>query len=235
VQYDDELDSGLRELWATHESNAPSPSHVEEPDQYNDLEEIESPEAESSPPPPAPRPARGPRGEEEDRPRRRRRRRGRGRREEGAGPPPSAEPSRAHPAAGAEFDELLGDELLAEELPDELSDDEPRIAPPARRDSEGPSRPARSDRDDDRERVPGKRRRRRRRPASTELEKADVIDDLEDELDDPADVGYLSDSERGEGHKRIPTWDDAIGAIVAANIEARSSRPPSRREGRGRR
>jgi hypothetical protein len=89
--------------------------------------------------------------------------------------------------------------------------------------------------DEERERTPGKRRRRRRRPESSSEEKADVVDDLEDELDDPADVDYLSDSDKGEGHKRIPTWDDAVGAIVAANIEARNSRPPPRRDSRGRR
>jgi hypothetical protein len=58
----------------------------------------------------------------------------------------------------------------------------------------------------------------------------------DDDLEGPASVDYLSDADKGEGHKRIPTWDDAIGAIVTANLESRSRNPqPPRREGRGRR
>jgi ribonuclease E len=54
---------------------------------------------------------------------------------------------------------------------------------------------------------------------------ADDVDDAEEEDDEDA---------RLKGHRGIPSWDDAIGFIVGANMEARAKNPTPGRGGRGR-
>ncbi len=106
----------------------------------------------------------------------------------------------------------------------------------------------------------GRRRRRRRRSGerpeegdrSEQPEKEEVVvkseevesdddDDDDDDADDhdsDDDQGNTSrrsrqSDETGDKHRKIPTWSDAIGVVVQANIDSRS-RPPSPRRGRGR-
>jgi ribonuclease E len=68
-------------------------------------------------------------------------------------------------------------------------------------------------------------------------------DDTEFEHDDAEFEHDDGDGEEGDGtssrlsHRAIPTWDQAIGFIIARNMEARAKHPsgPSRRGGKGRR
>jgi ribonuclease E len=61
---------------------------------------------------------------------------------------------------------------------------------------------------------------------------ADVLDDGLDADDEPEEED--DDDARLKGHRGIPSWDDAIGFIVGANMEARSKNPtPGRGRGRG--
>jgi ribonuclease E len=223
IEIDAELDSGLRELWESHESEAPSSARAETVD-IDDLE-IEDEIEEAAP---APRGER-PRDEEHGRGRRRRRRRGRRGSRDSAAPSEGVEPARSR---AAEDEALELDDLDLEDI-----GEEPVAEAPSRREPERAARPSRGGMHEEEQRTPGKRRRRRRRPTSERTDRAEDLDELDDEgLEGPASVDYLSESDRAEGHKRIPTWDDAVGAIVAANLELRSRNPqPPRREGRGRR
>lgn len=60
-----------------------------------------------------------------------------------------------------------------------------------------------------------------------------AVSDNGAEVDDDGD----DDGELKHGHKGIPTWEEAIGLIVAGNLEARAKNPhsggPPRRRGRG--
>jgi hypothetical protein len=234
VEFDEELDSGLRELWASHEmpaSSAPRDEVADIDDADIDDAEIDD-EMEDGCEAPSTQHGDKQRDDEQGRPRRRRRRRGRRGRRDSAAPAEGDEAARSRPPESPELDDLDLDELGGEEPGSE----ELERAPAPRREPERAARPSRSSREEE-QRAPGKRRRRRRRPESAQADRAEPLDDLDDDdLDDPASVDYLSDSDKGEGHKRIPTWDDAVGAIVAANLESRNRNPqPPRREGRGRR
>jgi Mg-chelatase subunit ChlI len=72
--------------------------------------------------------------------------------------------------------------------------------------------------------------------ADEESDDADEESDDADEESDDADEESLT--EESLVHRGIPTWQDAVGVIISANIEARGKRPsgpPSRpRGGRGR-
>ena len=66
----------------------------------------------------------------------------------------------------------------------------------------------------------------------------DELEDLDDEADD-----HLEDDEDGEEggserlrlkHKKIPTWQQAIDAIIAVNMESRAKNPGGGGAGRGR-
>ena len=68
-------------------------------------------------------------------------------------------------------------------------------------------------------------------PASLESDHRGELDGLDDS-DDDGDVDHHS-------HRGIPSWDDAIGFIIDANMEGRARSPKSggprgRRGGRGR-
>lgn len=93
-----------------------------------------------------------------------------------------------------------------------------------------------------------RRRRSRRRSRSGEKSEATVeksaVDDDDDELEDALgdDEGKEDDdnprgSNRRQRHRNIPTWSEAIGMIVDANLEQRAkspSKPQGSRGGRGR-
>jgi hypothetical protein len=76
--------------------------------------------------------------------------------------------------------------------------------------------------------------RERRIPAEAE-EDDDLGDEAEDRLDDDDDDDDEGSSERLRlKHKKIPTWQQAIDAILATNMESRTKNPGGGR-GRGRR
>jgi len=212
VQFDDDLDSGLREMWAIHESAS---SALEDVADLEDIELDEEPEELDEELPELDKPPRAePEREELPRKRRRRgRRRGRRPREEDA--VPSAAPAES--------------ELLDDGDDTAMADEEEAGVEPPRR--------AAVDRDEEEPPRGKRRRRRRRKPETAQAAAVEADDALDDEdFEGPASVDYLDDAEKGESHKRIPTWDDAIGAIVSANMESRNRHPsPRGRDGRGRR
>lgn len=212
MRYDEELDSGLRELWASHESASDEPAvddtELDEPDVLDVADES-----------PAPRRAGDEEEEGQGKRRRRRRRGGRRRREEG-GEGPAAVSKRER------IEEPVDD--LDADLDVDV-DEEPEEVAPVSSSSRDRRRP-----DEEEEPRSGKRRRRRRRkPETAVTERDDFDDEADDDAEGPASIDYLSD-EKGDSHKRIPTWDDAIGSIVAANMENRGSRSPAPRSGGGR-
>jgi len=89
-----------------------------------------------------------------------------------------------------------------------------------------------------------KRRRRRRRkprqseedgaPALTSGAEEDATSDGSD--DDDADIESTSDGSENQKskHRKIPTWEEAISAVVQANIDSRSKSSGGGRRGRGR-
>ena len=164
----------------------------------------------------------------ERRPRRRRRRRGRrGRQEDKAAPEASTEAT-----AVAEDDTAAGDSEAKVN-----GEDDPEGGGRARR--------------------PRRRRRRSSRsgsdqqdPPSEELEsdkeelESDEFDDLiVDDGDQPAASGTSQDAAQeessvgGNNHRKIPSWEDAVGAMISGNIESRgkSGRGGSKGRGGGRR
>jgi hypothetical protein len=42
------------------------------------------------------------------------------------------------------------------------------------------------------------------------------------------------DSELHKGHRAVPSWEEAVGFLIAANLEARAKSPESRGQHRGR-
>ncbi|MFV2067615.1 MAG: hypothetical protein ACC645_11605 [Pirellulales bacterium] len=68
-------------------------------------------------------------------------------------------------------------------------------------------------------------------------DEAVVAESAPDATDGPDDSQEANEDSDDSGksprpsHRNIPTWDEAIGVIVDANIEARSSRPKSARAG----
>jgi hypothetical protein len=54
-----------------------------------------------------------------------------------------------------------------------------------------------------------------------------LSDDVDDDDSDP------SSSRRRPSHRNITTWQDAVGVIVAANIESRAKSPQNGSPGRG--
>lgn len=177
--------------------------------------------------------------------RRRRRRRGRGGRREGTertGDRPAR--SRGPEMPRSKDDEPEADvEFIDAELP-EISDDDPIEDEQFERDdvvgADGPD----DDAGEDSHRPRPRRRRRRRgsapqaRPqAAPERESEEAgpapVDDFADDEMDASDYLDEDDDGSGETHRKIPTWGEAIGAIVDANMEARH-RDPGGGRGRGR-
>lgn len=112
--------------------------------------------------------------------------------------------------------------------------------------SEATSEEDTDDEDSERERPKRRRRRRGRRGSRAERSESDdqtaegESDDFED--DDVEDQLLASENgskgtRRRAAHRNLPTWTEAIGCIVDANIEQRSKAPAkqsSRGRGRGR-
>jgi hypothetical protein len=75
-----------------------------------------------------------------------------------------------------------------------------------------------------------------RRPAAPADEVEDLDDEAEDQLlEDDEEDGEEDASERLRlKHKKIPTWQQAIDAIVAVNMESRAKNPGGGGGGRGR-
>lgn len=107
---------------------------------------------------------------------------------------------------------------------DETSEESPNELSSEASDEEEPSKP---------------KRRRRRRPRSGEKrgEAAETSESPDGELED-TELGEDDAPRRGrQRHRNIPTWSEAIGMIVDANLEQRAkspSKPQSSRGGRGR-
>jgi hypothetical protein len=93
-----------------------------------------------------------------------------------------------------------------------------REAPPRRRDY-GPERPP------SRQPYPAER-------AASQQPSTDADQELDDELSGELDVG--DESQGGvPTHKKIPTWDEAVGILIDANMATRAN-SPDRDRGRGR-
>lgn len=142
--------------------------------------------------------------------RRRRRRGGRDRETTGAAPPREVRPATSRSIDDEDDDDDLDDVSYAGRSPrrGRSESPEPRRAPSGRGES-GRGEPVRS-----------------------EAGRSEVSRDRDDLDHDDHDDG----DEHGEElslHKKIPTWEDAVGSIVDGNIAARSSRPEH--GGRGRR
>ena len=151
---------------------------------------------------------------DESRPRRRRRRRGRRQRgDEREAPAVEGVGDEDEPAA------TVGD-LLADE-------EEPIAAEPADEQERREERPRR-------ERPRRRRRSKGEKPAAVTDDFGRGIDEPElDSHDEEADDDLASDEMR-PAHRAIPTWQEAVGSIIAANMEARGRRSDGGR-GRGHR
>ena len=70
---------------------------------------------------------------------------------------------------------------------------------------------------------------RERRPSRREAEEPPPEEDFEDDsldLPDPLDDDESGDEASAKaGFHSIPTWDEAVGVMVSANLEARARRP----------
>jgi ribonuclease E len=177
-------------------------------------------------------------GEEEegDEPRRRRRRRRR--RRSGRGDPTALGASELDESSDVEFmeddtEDILLDEFAVEEVEGEGELEEaPRADTRRRRGSRRRSRRGAGERD--RDRTGPERESRSVYP--TEFE-SDRLTDRDAELDDEDEVeGDELDEESRPKHTKIPTWDQAIGVLIDANLASRARSPHgnSRARGRGR-
>lgn len=204
------------------------------------------------------------RGEGEDGTRRRRRRRGRGRgrRDEGGEDRRPARdesardlPPRAPVARDVEADDRYSDfddrpASRREEHDEDLdrdsrardSDDDSDVI----REGEGRRAP-RDESSDDQERRPRRRRRRRRgseesteasRGPRREAEPTDRVRSADPSYrrkEEPADFDDEGDGDEPVAvHRNLPTWEDALSAIIAGNIENRARTPQQHYGGRGR-
>jgi hypothetical protein len=186
---------------------------------------------------------------------RRRRRRGRGRgrgRRDEREPHPSGHQAPPRRADRGEFDEPddfagSGADLEFEleessdlELPQDLQDESPAAdekLPPPRRDQqgerrEGRSRRGRHDRGSRGRQPSGERSDYGPPPLDDELPLGDVSRD-QPELDEGEP--HQDDAASGAPtHKKIPTWEEAVGILIDANMTARANNPDRDRDrGRG--
>lgn len=190
---------------------------------------------------------RGDEGPEQEGSRRRRRRRGRGRGRRGSREPHEADAPR-HEAdiepAGEEADFDLARDELARDEEMELDTEFPERAPrPEIPDEERGGRRHRRSRSSSRERqtrgtgrMPPKEAEAGERagfgsPRDQRSGSTQDAPDLDDELE--SDSIELDDDRGGDvpTHKKIPTWDDAVGFLIEANM---ANRGPDRDRGRGR-
>jgi hypothetical protein len=145
------------------------------------------------------------------------------------------------PAAGTAGDEIATDEAVAREIPGDEAGDEERSGRRRSRRS-GRRRKRRPEGAEPREKTAGQpeaeagaddaRPPREFRPERSEFAPRDDADDADEANDDFADgAGDDFADEAGDdkelrvGHRAIPTWDEAIGLIIAKNMESRAKRP----------
>jgi ribonuclease E len=167
---------------------------------------------------------------EEDRPaRRRRRRRGRRRRSPGETERESAVPEELDEAVPE--DDLLDDEREAEEVAD-LDTDEGEETRPRQRGRRrwrtAEDQPA----EDEEAEVSEEEVEEDLVPIGSRVERLEPDQDQDDDLDagldeDDAEVFHIK-------HRNIPTWDEAIGLVIATNMESRAKNPGGHSRGRGR-
>ncbi len=165
---------------------------------------------------------------------------------------------RAVPAPPAGFEEReafgeLGDDF---EDADELSsfDDEVEEADEVEEVEDGElgtaaAQPVVTDEEGEEPRRRRRRRRRRRKGAKPEQETEKGTDETEDRepaeessdvADDDSDSLHDEDDDEpstlGIKHRKIPTWDEAVGVVISANLDSRAKNPNggSRGKGRGR-
>lgn len=171
--------------------------------------------------------------------RRKRRRRGRGASRADATQPPAAEPSELElPAASEELpvadvaeDQSVAGDAVASEVPGVEAGAEERSGRRRSRRS-GRRRKRRPEGTETREETAGEPESdageahppRDFRPEPSEFAPRDDADD--DSADEYVDEGD-DDKELRVGHRAIPTWDEAVGLIIAANLESRAKRPSS--------
>ena len=163
--------------------------------------------------------------EDEERPRRRRRRRGRRRRRDEKSDEEQTPEEVAETVA-------IGDDSVEVEVAEVIADEA----------TEKQSEPAAAD---DGEEEEGKRRRRRRRrkprrdreqAAEDESEADSAADDAPSEEPDGRKAKSARVSEDTQAkHRKIPSWDEAIGVVVEANIQAHAKSGGGRRGRRGKR
>ena len=109
--------------------------------------------------------------------------------------------------------------------------------PERRRPRRGRSRGRDRDRDQDRAREPGaaKAVSREERPVEDEDEMEAGLLDLPEAMDE--DDEDADSASAKAGFRSIPTWEEAVGILVSANLESRARRPgnggPPGRGGRG--
>ncbi len=256
---EDDLEKGLREFWneelsAESKPLIPSlpPVHPRRERSWDDDIEAETESEETE------KPRSGETSEARDelgpKRRRRRRRRGRGRGEgegtadrvsagrESSGPDDvdfedSEDPSIDEPRSGRGSRPFREPEFSDDMDPDERPQRRAEPTSSSRRErAEG----SRSDEEGDEEGSKRRRRRRRRRPSSDvestkDVESRDDDEDFElsDEEADDAVAAYRG-SDR-EGHKRIPTWLEAVNLLIDQNMSARKSQPQQSNRGGGHR
>jgi hypothetical protein len=203
---DPELHSGIREIWAEHEQTR-STGYIAVPEEDPDIEiQDNTPNAEEDSPQPKRR-------------RRRGRRRGRNR-DDVTGREPVGETREKKTTLPPDDED--SDDFTEEK--DELHNDDVDVDSRSHRSEES-----------DKNRPKRKRRRRRRaeKPTAKTAAPVDVdFDDEDDAFDEHASsLDYMTEQEKGE-HKHIPTWDDAIGSIVAVNMESRGTKSSAPSRGR---
>ncbi len=165
--------------------------------------------------------------EGEDRPKKRRPRR----RRRGSGQSSDAQ-ARANDQTPGEEPSSSGEDLEGEGLEERVDQDRDQDEKPRRRRSR--RRPSRADSDD-----------ALATPNESDSTSA-LNDDADDSDDDDADDADDDDADSTEeprtaaktraGHRNLPTWSEAIGVIVDANLQQRNKTPskPSSPRGRGR-
>lgn len=224
----DDLEAGLRALWDEDPEPFISSARREPDEEFSDTAPTRSGEEFDGP--------RG--GEDQERDpgqRRRRRRRRRGRRGAGESAPASRVQANDRERDSVTEDSRVDDDSMEGDWPaEDALDGADNVG------SRPPSRESRHSAD----RKPRRRRRRRgERAPVTESPEIDRDDQYHDTDDDhgPA-TAYASGEEdedpRGRthsaAHKRITTWEETVGMIVRANLDARSKAPPQPQRPRGR-
>jgi ribonuclease E len=162
-----------------------------------------------------------PESEEEKPPQRRRRRRrrsGRGRKTENGDSP--------NDAGGSSSTENVTDEVELIEDAELVADDSVQESDSQSSEADGEPDEPEGDRKRRKRRRRGRRGSRREPELTADSDDSEPTDDNEEaEVDstDPKDQSDNSDpDQRKSGHRNIPTWDEAVGMVIAPNLDART-------------